>query len=95
MINNRITSHHLGVRANISNVDVKFLGSYTRNQGLRVEPYDPVENVFYTQLQMEYTLWEKIQIGLQLGADLSDVNGENLGAGLSLRYILSESYRMY
>jgi hypothetical protein len=95
MINNRITSHHLGVRASVSDLDIKFMGSYTQNLGLYVEPYDPVENVFYTVLDFAYILWEKLQIGLQLGADLSDVNGERFGAGLSFRYALGESYRMY
>ena len=95
MINNRITSHHLGVRAQVSNLDIRFMGSYTKNAGLTRIPYDPIENVFYTQLQLQYPLWEYAQVGLQLGADLSDVNGENIGVGLSFRYALGETYRMY
>jgi len=95
MINNRITSHHLGVRAEVSEIDIRFMGSYTTNRGLRTEPYDPIENVFYTQLKLQYPLWEYAQVGLQLGADLSDVGGENLGVGLSFRYALGETYRMY
>ncbi|MDM9631129.1 capsule assembly Wzi family protein [Robiginitalea aurantiaca] len=95
IINNRVTAHHIGVKASVSNLNLKLMGSYATNRGLSTKPYTPFKNVMYIQLFAEYTLWEHLQLGLQLGADLSDVNGENLGAGFSVRYAIGESYRMY
>ena len=94
MLNNRLTSHHLGALFQLSDLSLTFLGSYTTNKGTQSRPFDPEENVLYTQLLLEYPLGEHFHLGLRLGADLSDVNDENLGAGLSVRYLFENAYRM-
>ena len=94
IINNRVTAHHLGLKSSFSKMELKFMGSYVTNEGLRERPYDPVENVLYTQINLLYHLGPNFKAGLDLGGDFSDANGERFGAGLSIRYTFENSYRM-
>ena len=94
ILNNRVVAHHFGVNTGFNKLEMKFLGSFVTNKGLPEAPFNPEENVFYTQLSLQYPLGDHFQFGMNVGGDFSDVNGENLGASLSVRYYILNSYRM-
>jgi hypothetical protein len=88
IVNNSIVAHHLGLRASISDLDIRFRASMVENRGTRSEPYNPFENTIFTHLQLQHPLGEQALVGLSLGADFSDLNEHTFGAGLSFRYTL-------
>jgi len=93
--NNRFVAHHLGLRAALSKLDIKFLGSYISYIGSGNQTNDPAENIIRTQILFQYPFGEYATLGFHLGGDFSDLNNEIFGAGLSFSYAIGESYRMY
>ncbi len=78
---NRFYVHHLGIAGQVSNLDVKFKGSYVKNLGTYTSPLKSTEHALYTFLEAKYptTLGD---FNLILGADYSDKNPTVLSAGL-------------
>ena len=95
VINNRFVAHHLGLRAAISKLDMKFMGSHVSYIGSINGTNETPENIIRTQILFQYPFGEYATLGLHLGGDFSDLNDEILGAGISFRYALGETYRMY
>ena len=91
--NNRIAAIHLGLKAELNEVDYRLMASYVKNQGTRALPYNPNENTLYTQLQIQKLLNERLYLGVALGADFSNLNDSNFSLGISLKYKYEESFR--
>jgi hypothetical protein len=96
IINTRITAHHLGARIQSFDEkwDLRLMASYTVNRGRYVRPYDPVEDIFYGHARILYNLKETMQLGFSIGTDVSNVESDNFGIGLSFRYMFGERFRM-
>jgi hypothetical protein len=96
IINNRISAHHLGARivSFDEKWDIRLMASYTINKGRYEVPYDPVENILYAHARILYDLKETMQLGFSIGTDVSSVQEDNFGIGLSFRYMFGERFRM-
>jgi hypothetical protein len=94
--NTRITAHHLGARIMSFDEkwDIRLMGSYTVNRGRYVAPFDPAEDILYAHARILYSLRETMQLGFSIGTDISSVQEDNFGIGLSFRYMFGERFRM-
>jgi hypothetical protein len=96
IINNRIAAHHLGARIMSFDEkwDIRLMASYTINRGRYVAPFDPEEDILYAHARFLYSLKESMQLGFSIGTDVSSVQSDNFGIGLSFRYMFGERFRM-
>jgi len=96
IINNRISAHHLGARIMSFDEkwDIRLMASYTVNRGRYEIPFDPVEDILYAHARILYDLGESMQLGFSIGTDVSSVQEDNFGIGLSFRYMFGERFRM-
>ena len=96
IINTRITAHHLGARIQSFDElwDLRLMASYTVNRGRYAAPFDPTDNILYAHARVLYNLRETMQLGFSIGTDVSSVQSDNFGIGLSFRYMFGERFRM-
>ncbi len=82
--NNKILAHHIGLNGMaFKKVPYRFLGSFRKNYGGKGSSNVNGDQVISTYLDLKL-LKNIIDLNLQLGADFSEIEGPNFGAGISL-----------
>ena len=95
IINNKFIAHHFGISGTLlteySSYPYKLLLSYSHNEGTYGRPFIPSdEDALYTYLstRLYNSIYDNLQLNLEIGADFSSLKAPNYGAGVSLKYVL-------
>jgi hypothetical protein len=89
IINNRIVAHHLGIEANIFDMNVIAKMTYSRNYGIRDNPFpEPVNQLSVGfSMQRNITLFDRpLMLLTDLAFDSGDLFGSQFGASVGLRW---------
>ena len=93
IINNRIVAHHLGVEAEIFDMNVVGKVTYSRNYGIRENPLPEPENQISLGLFMyrNIILFDRpLTLLTDVAFDSGDLFGSQFGASLGLRWSLKQ-----
>jgi hypothetical protein len=89
IINNKFTSHHVGIGGQFStyfkSYPYRLLFSFSKNDGIYERRYRPKQNIFSGYFDMR-VLHDFININLELGTEFNNTASPIFGAGVNVNY---------
>lgn len=85
--NNRVKAHHIGIAGKVKIINYKILATWSRNFGTYGNPFPETRysKSVFLQFSNDYERTKGFETVLQLGFDIGDMYGNNMGIGIIVR----------